>query len=94
MGSYKLSKKAEEDLKGIWLYGLKEYGEVKADAYYLSFFQRFEQLASQPYVAPAVDHIKQGYRRAINGTDKIYYRIRGDSIEIMRILGRQDTKFL
>ncbi|WP_448547707.1 type II toxin-antitoxin system RelE/ParE family toxin [Thalassotalea fusca] len=92
MGSYKLSKEAESDLKRIWLRGLDNFGERQADAYYFKFFARFEQLAQQPYLAPSVDEIRQGYRRAICGVDSIYYRIHGDNIEIMRVLGRQDAQ--
>lgn len=91
MASYKLSAAAESDLKRIWLRGLDDFGERQADAYYFKFFDRFEQLAEQPYIAPAVDEIRQGYRRAVCGVDSIYYRIYGNSIEIMRVLGRQDA---
>lgn len=92
MGSYKLSAAAESDLKRIWFRGLDEFGEKQADAYYFKFFERFEQLAEQPFIAPAVDEIRQGYRRAVCGVDSVYYRIHGDSIEIMRVLGRQDAQ--
>ena len=92
MGNYKLSAEAEADLKRIWLRGLDEFGEAQADAYYFKFFARFEQLAEQPYLAPSIDEIRQGYRRAVCGVDNIYYRIGGDVIEIMRILGRQDAQ--
>ncbi|QBG36177.1 type II toxin-antitoxin system RelE/ParE family toxin [Litorilituus sediminis] len=92
MASYKLSSAAESDLKRIWFRGLDEFGETQADAYYYRFIERFEQLAEQPYIAPAVDDIRQGYRRAVCGVDNIYYRIHGDSIKIMRVLGRQDAQ--
>ena len=92
MGNYKLSAAAESDLKRIWFRGLDEFGEAQADAYYYKLLERFEQLANQPYIAPAVDDIRLGYRRAVCGVDGIYYRIRGDYIEIMRVLGRQDAQ--
>ena len=92
MASYKLNAQAEADLQRIWLRGLEEFGEAQADVYFYKFFARFEQLAEQPYLAPAVDEIRQGYRRAVCGVDSIYYRIRGDGIEIMSILGKQDAQ--
>lgn len=94
MGNYKLSTEAENDLKRIWLYGLKEFGEVQADLYFFKFFERFEQLAEQPYSSPSIDEIRQGYRRAVCGIDSIYYRINDNTIEIMRILGRQDRELV
>jgi toxin ParE1/3/4 len=91
MGSYKLSAEAEADLRRIWLHGLEQFGETQADTYFYKFFERFQQLAEQPYLAPSVDEIRQGYRRAVCGIDSIYFRIDGNDIEIMRILGRQDA---
>jgi toxin ParE1/3/4 len=40
---------------------------------------------------PAVDDLRKGYRRSICGVDSIYYRVHGDTVEIMSILGRQNT---
>ncbi|MEC4678347.1 MAG: type II toxin-antitoxin system RelE/ParE family toxin [Nitrospirota bacterium] len=91
MGNYRISEDAKEDLKRIYKRGLCEYGEAKADKYYLAFFDRFERLAEQPFLYQAVDHIRKGYRRSVCGVDSIYYRIEGDTVEIMNILGSQDT---
>ena len=92
MAFYKLTPETEEDLNVIWLRGLRDYGEAQADEYYYDFIQRFEQLAEQPYLYPAVDEIRQGYRRSVCGVDSIYYRIIDGGVEIMRVLGKQDIK--
>ena len=34
---------------------------------------------------------RTGYRRSVSGVDSIYYRIGNDVVEIMAILGSQDT---
>ena len=94
MGIYRLSADAESDLYRIWLYGVQNFGEAGADQYYNAFFERFEKLTQSPYSYPAVDHIREGYRRSVCGSDSIYYRIVGDDIEIMNILGRQDISKL
>ena len=91
MGNYKLSPDAEDDLHRIWLHGLREYGETQADKYYSNFIEHFEKIAEQPYMYQAVDFIREGYRRSVCGVDSIYYRVEGDTVEIMNILGRQDT---
>ncbi len=91
MGNYKLSPDAKDDLQRIWLYGLRKYGEAQADQYYFAFFDRFEKIAEQPYMYQAVDFIREGYRRSVCGVDSIYYRVEGDTVEIMSIIGRQDT---
>ena len=90
MGTYRLSNEAEADLIRIHQWGVRNFGEAQADRYYHAFFERFEQLAEQPLLYPAVDNIRKGYRRCVCGTDSIYYRIHGETVEIMAIIGRQD----
>ena len=91
VGNYKLSEDAEADLIRIHQRGVREHGEAQADKYYNAFFDRFEQLAEQPYLYQSVDYIREGYRRSVCGVDSIYYRIEDETVEIMNILGRQDT---
>ncbi len=90
MGIYSLAPEAEDDLNRIWLRGLRDFGEKQADKYYYDFIARFEQIADSPKLYPAVDELRQGYRRSVCGVDSIYYRIIPDGVEIMRILGQQD----
>lgn len=91
MAAYKLAEAAEGDLDRIYEYGLEHWGEAAADRYYNALFDRFEEIAERPYSYPAVDHIRAGYRRSVCGVDSIYYRIDNDVVEIMAILGSQDT---
>jgi len=90
MGNYKLSVDAENDLIRIHQYGVINHGEAQADKYYFAFFERFEKIAQQPYLYQAVNHIREGYRHSVCGVDTIYYRIAGDTVEIMNIIGQQD----
>jgi toxin ParE1/3/4 len=91
VGSYKLSEDAQADLIRIHQRGVRQYGEAQADKYYYDFIERFEQLAEQPYIYQAVDDIRGGYRRSVCGVDSIYFRVDGDTVEIMSILGQQDA---
>ena len=91
MVNYRISADAKADLNRIYRRGVREYGEVQADQYYDALFDRFEQLAKQPYLYQAVDDIREGYRRSVCGVDNIYYRVDGETVEIMCILGRQDA---
>ncbi len=92
MGNYRLSGNAKADLTRLYRRGLREYGEAQADKYYEAFFERFEQLAEQPLLYQAVDDIRPGYRRSVCGSDSIYYRIDGETVEIMAIIGQQDLE--
>jgi toxin ParE1/3/4 len=91
MASYKVSPEAEADLYRIWLYGLEQWGLAAADRYNAAFFKHFEQLAEQPLLYPAVDDLRQGDRRSVCGSDSVYYRIEGQIVEIMAIIGQQDV---
>ena len=91
MGNYRLTPDAEDDLWRIYNYGLERWGEAQADRYYYNFIEQFEKIAQQPLLYQAADHIRAGYRRCICGADTIYDRINGDIVEIMNIIGRQDT---
>lgn len=91
MASYKLSRSARTDLREIYRYGFLEFGESQADRYVAALLLRFEQIAGNPFQFPAVDHIREGYRRAVYGAHSIYYRIENDGVEVMRLLSRQDA---
>ena len=94
MASYRLSGRADEDLGRLYEYGIIHYGLERADRYYNGLIERFEELAENPQLWQAVDHIRSGYRRSVYGRHSIYYRIDPDAIVIVRILGRQDLKQL
>lgn len=92
MAKYKLSQDAKEDLWRIYHWGSQVHGQEKADYYYNAFFDHFELLAEQPALYPAVEHIHEGYRRSVCGVDTVYYRIDGEHIEIMAVIGQQDIE--
>lgn len=89
--TYKLALNAEDDLERIWNYGAEHFGEKQADFYFEALFEKFQQIADSPYQYPIADQIKEGYRRCIHNSDTIYFRTMSDSIEIMAVIGRQDT---
>lgn len=90
MYEYILSNNAKEDLKRIYIYGIAEFGEQRADEYFYNFYSMFDKIISTPHMYQSIDHIRPGYHRCNCGADSIYYRINGTTIEIMAILGGQD----
>ena len=90
MGNYKLTEDAKDDLRRIYWYGVKKFGEVQADLYYDALTRNFEQIAENPHLYQAMDHIRKGYRRSVCGVDSIFYRVVDDTVEIISILSRQD----
>lgn len=57
---------------------------------YRAFHERFDAIAANPLQYPAVDHIREGYRRSVLGRDSIYFRVEGETAEIMAIIGQQN----
>jgi toxin ParE1/3/4 len=94
MASYRLSGRADEDVRRLYEYGIMQYGLERADRYYNGLIERLEELAEDPHLWQAVDHIRPGYRRSVYGRHSIYYRIDPHEIVIVRILGRQDPQQL
>jgi len=75
----------------LWL---EQWRLNEADNYFAAFFEHFEALAYNPFQYPAVDEIRQGYRRSVCGTDSVCYRSvdrEANAVEIMAIIGRQDA---
>lgn len=91
MANFKLSPNAQEDLERIWLYGVEHWGVDAADAYYAAFIAHFDELAAAPLSYAEVG-LRAGYRRSQCGKDSVFYRIDGNSVEIMAILGKQDAE--
>jgi toxin ParE1/3/4 len=56
-----LTKAADADLTEIYVYSDREFGEARADAYFLGLERCFEQLARFPGLGRPIDHIRPGY---------------------------------
>ena len=90
MASYRLNRETLEDLDRLYEHGVLTFGLRQADAYFDGIVNRFQKIADQPELYPAIDHIRQGYRRSVYKSHSIYYRIDPGEIVIVRILGQQD----
>ena len=65
MASYRLNREALADLDRLYEYGVLTFGLRQADAYFDGIVTRFEEIAEQPEFYPAIDRIRQGYRRSV-----------------------------
>lgn len=91
MAIYWLSKAAEQDLDRILDHGIDEFGVDQAVRYFDALEKRFDDIAENPLLYPPVDHIREGYRRSVCGVHSIYFRLHGDSVEIVRLINRENT---
>ncbi len=90
MNGYRLTVAAQVDLDKLLDQGIDDYGVEAAIEYYNNLEQRFEVLVEQPYLCPAVNDIRVGYRRSVCGAHSIYYRIDNEEMIIARVLNKQD----
>jgi len=90
MGRYKLTEAAAVDFEKIFDYGIDTFGLHQAVKYQNNMAQRFKEVAEQPELYPAVEHIRKGHRRCVYGSHSIYYRVEEEGVVIVRILGQQD----
>ena len=90
MAFYRLSERADHDFESIYLFGLLSFGLSQADSYTDGMIERFEQIAAQPELYPAVEHIKPGYRLSVYHSHSIYYKMDGADVLVVRILRNQD----
>jgi toxin ParE1/3/4 len=84
---YRLSRKAEEYLEGIWLYTLQTWSIEQADRYLSLIFDEIEFLSIYPKTGQDFDHIRKNYRYSKVKSHLIFYKHKksDDVIEVIRI---------
>jgi toxin ParE1/3/4 len=88
-----LARRARRDLQGIRLYGLAQWGEERANAYHDALTKGFAMLQDFPELGVARDDLRPGLRSLQVEQHRILYRIRGETIRVLRIIhGRQDIE--
>jgi len=61
--SYKLSSKAEQDLRHIYQYTQQRFGEGQAAAYLLGLEECLLQTSANPAIAQKIDDLRPNYKR-------------------------------
>jgi len=80
------SRRAREDLKGIWRYTFQAWGEAQADRYLNDLSLTMASLLNNPSLGSPREHIRPGYRAMLCGRHMVYYLVRSDGIHIVRVL--------
>lgn len=81
-----LSPRAQKDFRDIRLYGQREWGAPRAEAYQISLTRGFERLRDFPEIGKTRDDLEAGLRSWMVEHHVLYYRVRAEAIEIARIL--------
>ena len=87
--SYKLSNKAEQDLRNIYRYTVSNFGQLQAEAYLSGLEETLIQISSKPTLAQKVDAIRKGYRRYLYREHAVYFIEKKPAIYVVRVLHQQ-----
>lgn len=88
MSKYHISRKAIEDLEGIWKYTASEWSEEQASDYYRQLYKSIRNLATiQPYLLRDFSVIRPGLLGLKEGHLIIFFKKHSDgSVWVDRIL--------
>lgn len=94
MGSYALTKRAEADLKDIFLYGYRQFGIRQAETYAAELEHVFELLADNPRMGREAKTIAPTIRRHECGAHVILYEPVTDGVLILALIHGSSIKRL
>ena len=84
---------AKTDLKDIYQYGLRQWGQTQSESYLESIKEQFWTLTDQLLIGIDRSELLSGARSLPIESHTLFYRVTTDTVEIIRVLhGRQDPQ--
>ena len=84
---------AKTDLKDIYLYGLRQWGQPQSESYLDNIKEQFWALTEQPLIGIDRSELLSDTRSLPIESHTLFYRVTTDTVEIIRVLhGRQDPQ--
>ena len=77
---------AKTDLIAIWRDSFDEWGEEQADKYLSQLDTGLQGLIDNPEIGQTREKVRAGYRSIQINRHVVYYRVLGESIDIVRVL--------
>ena len=82
---------AKHDLKDIYQYGLRQWGQAQSDSYLLAIKNKLWLLTEQPLIGFERPSLLPHIRSLPIQSHILFYRVTARQVEIIRVLhGRQD----
>ncbi|MCL6416028.1 type II toxin-antitoxin system RelE/ParE family toxin [Aestuariirhabdus sp. Z084] len=82
---------AKADLKEIYQYGLRKWGQTQSKSYLENIKEQFWTLTEQRLIGIDRSDLLPGARSLPIESHTLFYRVSTDTVEIIRVLhGRQD----
>jgi toxin ParE1/3/4 len=95
MVSHKLviAPAAKNDLKDIYQYGLRQWGQAQSESYLSTIKNQFWLLTQQPLMGTERPELLPDARSLPIESHTLFYRVTANRVEIIRVLhGRQDPQ--
>lgn len=86
MSHYRLTPAAQHDLSLIWDYTADRWDVVQAEIYINDIRAAVERIAEDPRRGRSCDDIRSGYRRYAAGSHLLFYVVRPEGVDVIRIL--------
>jgi len=83
--TYRLSRKAEEDVIQLYVAGVREFGHDQAETYFAGLERSFEFLASYPRAGQVRAEIMPPVRTHAYRSHIVVYAIEGRDVLILRV---------
>jgi len=84
---------AKNDLKDIYQYGLRQWGQAQSESYLTIIKNQFWLLTQQPLMGTERSELLPDTRSIPIESHTLFYRVTANRVEIIRILhGRQDPQ--
>ena len=80
---------AKADLKEIYQYGLRQWGQAQSDSYLENLKDHFWSLTEQPLMGIDRSELLAGSRSLPIESHTLFYRVTPDTLEIIRVLHRR-----
>lgn len=88
-----ISPAAKADLKEIYKYGLRQWGQAQSDKYFESLKDQFWALAERPLIGVERSELLPDARSLPIESHTLFYRVATNTVEIIRVLhARQDPQ--
>ena len=83
--AYRLTRRAEDDVVGIFLEGLKHFGPRQADAYHEKLERAFELISHNPFMARERKDISPPVRVHPCGSHIVIYLVDSEGVLVVRV---------
>jgi toxin ParE1/3/4 len=84
---------ARNDLKEIYQYGLRQWGQAQSESYLSTIKKQFWLLTQQPLMGTERPELLPNSRSLPIESHTLFYRVTANRVEIIRVLhGRQDPQ--